>query len=206
MYTTNIFKQTHIGSFTHCSRRRKCAAVRCPPETGKIKNCTHCNSPIKCWLSSGPSPLRLSNWLWLACGWERARGSAGHPSRAFHMGADIAIILSDDSTIQLSELGVHDSVVSELSHRKQGWVSIMKPKKKNEGIWIREDYRKTSHNFRWLWCNNKNKLFLLKLTWRKWWREIPCLQRAFLLQPSPCFRDTKKPLMAPGNKFCIFYL
>lgn len=127
MYTTNILKQTHIGSFTHCSRRRKCAAVRCPPETGKIKNCTHCNSPIKCWLSSGPSPLRLSNWLWLACGWERARGSAGHPSRAFHMGADIAIILSDDSSIQLSELVVHDSVVSVLSHRKEGWVRIMKP-------------------------------------------------------------------------------
>lgn len=48
------------------------------------------------------------------------------------MGADIAIILSDDSTIQLSELVVHDSVVSELSHRKQGWVCIMKPKKMRE--------------------------------------------------------------------------
>lgn len=63
------------------------------------------------------------------------------------MGADIAIILSDDSTIQLSELVMHESVVSELSHRKQGWVRIMKPKK-NEGRWIREDYRRTSHNFR----------------------------------------------------------
>lgn len=50
------------------------------------------------------------------------------------MGADIAIILSDDSTIQLSELVMHVSVVSELSHRKQGWVCIMKPKKK-----MRED-------------------------------------------------------------------
>lgn len=46
------------------------------------------------------------------------------------MGADIAIILSDDTTIQLSELVVHDSVVSVLSHRKQGWVCIMKPKRK----------------------------------------------------------------------------
>lgn len=96
---------------------------------GKIKNCIHCNSPIKCWFSSGPSPLRPSDWLWLACGWERVRGSAGQTSRVFQMGADIVIILSVGPTIQMPELTVHDSEVWELSHRKQGLVRIMKPKK-----------------------------------------------------------------------------
>lgn len=105
---------------------------------GKIKNCIHCNSPIKCWFSSGPSPLRPSDWLWLACGWERVRGSAGQTSRVFQIGADIVIILSVGPTIQMSKLTVHDSEVWELSHRKQGWVCIMKPKKegnmKRDGV------------------------------------------------------------------------
>lgn len=61
------------------------------------------------------------------------RGSAGQPSRVFQMGADIAIILSVGPMIQAAEFTVHDIVVRELSHRKQGWVSIMKPIKKKGG-------------------------------------------------------------------------
>lgn len=85
------------------------------------------------------------------------------------MGADIAIILSDDSTIQMAELVVHDSVVSELSHRKQGWVRIMKPKKMREdgSEKTTEKKKKTSHDFKCLGYNQRNVEFLVYSAWRK---------------------------------------
>lgn len=93
-----------------------------------IKKRTRCNSPIKCWLSSDTSPLHPCDWLRLACGWERARGSAGQTWGVFQTGADVAIILSTGALIQSKSkhmLGV--SGVWQMGHREQGWVSIMKP-------------------------------------------------------------------------------
>ena len=101
-----------------------------PPEMGKnIKKRTRCNSPIKCWLSSDTSPLHPCDWLWLACGWERARGSAGQTRRVFQTGADVAIILSVGALIQSkSKHMLGASGVWQMGHREQGWVSIMKPR------------------------------------------------------------------------------
>lgn len=94
-----------------------------------IKKRTRCNSPIKCWLSSDTSPLHPCDWLWLACGWERARGSAGQTRRVFQTGADVAIILSAGALIQSkSKHMLRASRVWQMGHREQGWVSIMKPR------------------------------------------------------------------------------
>lgn len=112
-----------------------------------IKKRTRCDSPIKCWLSSDTSPLHPCDWLRLACGWERARGSAGQTWGVFQTGADVAIILSAGALIQSkSKHMLGASGVWQMGHREQGRVSIMKPGGQT-GRRIRNEARKGC-NFR----------------------------------------------------------
>lgn len=98
-----------------------------------IKKRTCCNSPIKCWLSSDTSPLHPCDWLRLACGWERAWGSAGQTRRLLQTWADVAIILSFAALIQSkSKHMLRASRVWQMGHREQGRVSIMKPRGQEE--------------------------------------------------------------------------
>lgn len=93
-----------------------------------IKKRTHCDSPIKCWVSSDTAPLHPCDWLWLACGWERARGSAGQTRRVLQTGADAAIMLSAGALTQSNtEHVLRANGVWQMGHREQGWVGIMKP-------------------------------------------------------------------------------
>lgn len=91
---------------------------------GKIKRRLHRNLPLKRWLSSGSSPLLPCNWLWLACGGERSRGSTGQTRRVFQRGTDVAIIPS--ASIQKAERAQRLRV-REMRHEGQSWVGMVRP-------------------------------------------------------------------------------
>ena len=133
--------RSHIASLLLTGLGEECAAVPCPPEMGKIKKHTSSNSPIKCWLSSDTSPLHPCDWLRLACGWARARGSAGQTRSVFQTGADAAIILPLGVLIQSKCEHVRwaGRVWQMWCLRLLGWMSIMKPRWETVGREVRYD-------------------------------------------------------------------